>query len=313
MLTVIDRSSLRRRFVAQFGAALALALVVSGSIAHASEGGAVEWNPKWRKVGLIEGLSLIPMGAALVAIQFAWKPPEHPKWTGGIFFDAKVRNAFVGETRRTQADAEKIGDALFMYGSIAPLLIDVGVALVVHGKPDVALQMFLIDLQSAAVAGLVSLTAEHSVGRGRPFVGDCGPDGRVRDSEGRLLLNHCGGGYEAKSFYSGHSAATMTTAGLTCLHHQRMPLYGGGFADVAPCALLVGMSLTTGITRLVADLHWASDVVIGWGVGAFAGYILPAALHYGFSNERDANAAVQVLPIARASANYIEVGVVGAY
>lgn len=313
MLTLIHRTSLRRHFRRPFGAALALALVTSVSAARASQGGEVEWNPTWRKVGLVEGLSLIPMGAALAAIQFAWTPPRHPKWTGGIFFDAKIRKAFVGETRQVQKDAETIGEVLFVYGSIAPLVIDVAVALAVHGKPEVALQMFLIDLQSAAVAGLLSLTAEHSVGRGRPFVGACGPDGLVRDSEGRPLLNDCNRGYEAKSFYSGHAAATMTTAGLTCLQHQHMPLYGGGFADVAPCVFLIGLSLTTGVTRLVADLHWASDVVIGWGVGAFAGYILPAALHYGFSNERDRRGELQVLPVARAGANEIEVGIIGAY
>ena len=72
-----------------------------------------------------------------------------------------------------------------MIGSIAPIIADVVVAWAVHGKPDIALQILLIDLQSAALAGLVSLTSEHAVGRGRPFSADCNADGDVLDANGR--------------------------------------------------------------------------------------------------------------------------------
>jgi membrane-associated phospholipid phosphatase len=287
--------------------------VQAPATARASDGDAIEWNPNWRRVGLIEGLSLIPMGGALLAIELAWTPPQQPHWTGGILYDSKIRNAFVGKTLSVQKTARDLGNMLFLIGSVLPIVADVGVTLAVHQKPDVAWQMLLIDLQSAAIAGLLSLTSEHSVGRGRPFVGDCQPDGRVRDSRGRPLLNHCSAGYEAKSFYSGHSAATMASAGLTCITHQRLPIYGGGAADVVPCALMIGVSITTGITRIVADMHWASDVVIGWGIGAVTGYVLPAALHYGFSSEPDAHASVQWLPVAFATTDRVELGVAGAF
>jgi membrane-associated phospholipid phosphatase len=209
--------------------------------------------------------------------------------------------------------AKKVGDMFFMVGSVVPILVDVGVTLAYHERPDIALQILLIDLQSAVIAGLASLTSEHSVGRGRPFVAECQADGTVRDARGRLLPNRCGAGNEAKSFYSGHAAATMTAAGLTCLTHQRMPLFGGGFADAVPCALMLGVSFTTGVTRLVADMHWASDVVIGWGIGALAGYVLPAAVHYGFSNDSDSRTSLQVAPIAVASSQHIALGIAGAF
>lgn len=294
-------------------AGLLMLVQAASAPANALDDDTIEWNPQWRKVGLLEGLSLIPLAAALLAIELAWPPPETPRWTGGFLFDGEVRTALAGKTRSTQQTAREIGDMLFMVGSVLPILADVGVTLAVHQKPDIALQILLIDLQSAAIAGLISLTSEHSVGRGRPFVADCQPDGTVRDDHGRPLINHCSKSYQAKSFYSGHSAATMASAGLTCLTHQRLPLFGGGAGDIAPCAIMVGVSLTTGVTRIVADMHWLSDVVIGWGIGALTGYVLPAAIHYGFSNDSNAHGALQILPIATATPERIQLGLLGAF
>src|SRR5207253_5621614 len=53
-------------------------------------------------------------------------------------------------------------------------------------------------------------------------------------------------------FYSGHAAATATSAGLTCAHHQHLPLYGGGLADLVPCLVMSGVSIVTGISRIGA-------------------------------------------------------------
>ncbi len=77
-------------------------------------------------------------------------------------------------------------------------------------------------------------------------------------------------------------AAVTTVAGLTCAHHQHLPLYGGGFADLAPCLVMMGLAATTGVLRLVYDEHWASDIIVGWAAGAASGYVLPSVLHYGF-------------------------------
>jgi hypothetical protein len=35
----------------------------------------------------------------------------------------------------------------------------------------------------------------------------------------------------------------------------------------------------------------ATDVTLGWGVGAFAGYVVPSVLHYGFGGEKHPAAA----------------------
>jgi membrane-associated phospholipid phosphatase len=293
-------------------AVLVLPLHAAGT-AEASDPPRVEWNPKWRKVGLEEGLALIPLGGALLAISLAWTPPQEAHWKGGIFFDSRIRSAFRGESAGTQRAANDLGNMLFVVGSVLPIVVDVGVTLAVHQKPDIALQILLIDLQSVVSTALLSLTVQFSVGRGRPFFSECQPDGTVRDEAGRVLPNRCDTGDEARSFYSGHAAATMASAGFTCLTHQRMPLFGGGVADVAPCALMLGVTLTTGVTRIIADKHWASDVVIGWGIGALTGYVLPAAIHYGFSNDSNPGASLRILPVASASTQHVQFGVLGAF
>src|SRR5260370_757190 len=62
--------------------------------------------------------------------------------------------------------------------------------------------------------------------------------------------------------------------------------YGGGAADLAPCLGMIGVSLGTGVARIMGDRHWASDVLAGWTVGALSGYVLPSVLHYGFGGGR---------------------------
>ncbi|HEY2732811.1 MAG TPA: phosphatase PAP2 family protein, partial [Polyangiales bacterium] len=225
----------------------------------------LSWDPAWRRVGLIEGLGLLPLGGLLLAIETQWSPPDHARWRRPILFDNAVRAALRGRSRGLQIAASTISDRLFIGGVIVPVVIDVGVvALAVHRAPAIALQMLSIDLESLGAAGLISLTAEHAVGRTRPYVQDCGVDGLVRDPHGRLLRNHCSSLSDFKSFYSGHAAATAAIAGLTCLHHQHLALYGGGAADLAPCLFMITLSVTTGVGRMVADRHWASDVLTGW-------------------------------------------------
>jgi hypothetical protein len=45
---------------------------------------------------------------------------------------------------------------------------------------------------------------------------------------------------------------------------------------------MIGAAAAVGAGRLLAQDHYASDVVLGTGLGVFAGYIVPSALHYGF-------------------------------
>jgi hypothetical protein len=75
-------------------------------------------------------------------------------------------------------------------------------------------------------------------------------------------------------------------AGLTCVHHQHMPLYGGGAPDALVCYGMLGATVATGVFRLMADRHYFSDILVGGLVATLAGYVLPSWLHYGFGSGR---------------------------
>ncbi len=292
----------------------ALALAASGGEARAADPDKVEWSKDWPRVRLVEGLTIAAATVASLSIDTYSHTPTRAHWTGGILFDDWARDRLRGRTLGTQEAAAQLSDYLYKGAVFVPYVVDVYiVALGVHQSADVALQMLLMNLQSLGIAGVVSLGAERTVGRARPYVGDCDSDGNVRDAEGRLLFNHCDHVGDFQSFYSGHAAATMTMAGLTCAHHQHLPLYGGGFADVAPCLFMLGVSATTGVTRIMADRHWASDVVLGWGIGALSGYVLPSLLHYGFGHDGPVGAVdvagLRLVPVPQAYARGAGLGV----
>ncbi|MDH5671127.1 MAG: phosphatase PAP2 family protein [Myxococcales bacterium] len=78
-----------------------------------------------------------------------------------------------------------------------------------------------------------------------------------------------------QSFFSGHSSnsAAIAASAATVSHLRGYP-----FRTVV---LAVGtvFSLTVGLLRVVALKHWASDVLVGWLVGAALGVALPLLLH----------------------------------
>jgi membrane-associated phospholipid phosphatase len=107
-------------------------------------------------------------------------------------------------------------------------------------------------------------------GRARPSYADC--------KAGTSVDPLCNAGAYA-SFPSGHTSAAMTGAGLICAHHGALPLYGGAW-DVAACAEGLTVATTVGVLRIMADRHYASDVLTGGAIGFFSGYGLPMLLHY---------------------------------
>ena len=127
-----------------------------------------------------------------------------------------------------------------------------------------------MDAQAFALSGLVTASLYDVSGRARPSYADC--------KAGTSVDPLCNAGAYA-SFPSGHMAAAMTGAGLLCAHHGALPLYGGPW-DTAACVEGLTVATTVGILRMMADRHYASDVLTGGAIGFFSGYGLPMLLHY---------------------------------
>jgi membrane-associated phospholipid phosphatase len=272
---------MRRRYGVMMGMAVLSGLLAT-STARADGSDGVEWKPEWHRVGIPEAAAIVGVTIADTEIDQRIPYPTHADWHGGIVFDDWARGVFHGRTLAVQSTASTVSDWMYKAGALVPFVVDDYVAaLSIHQNPELALQMAFIGLEAYAVSGIVSLTAEHAVGRQRPYAAHCDE----RDPSGQLL-RVCGTADDDRSFYSGHATATATTAGLVCIEHQRLPLFGGGLADLAPCVLMIGVSVSAGLLRLVYDEHWASDVITGWAVGAASGYLLPALLHYGFHDGR---------------------------
>jgi membrane-associated phospholipid phosphatase len=180
-----------------------------------------------------------------------------------------------GRSKNVQDAFGRMSDVGFRMMAFFPYVVDIGAfALGVHRNPDVAAQMALIDLQALTLSGFSQLLASRLAGRARPYKQDCNPDTL------KTITRDCGGENDNKSFYSGHAAAAFTSAGLTCVHHEHLPLYGGGAVERWACVWALSVATFTGVARIVSDAHYTTDVLFGAGIGWFYGYVMPKLLHY---------------------------------
>jgi membrane-associated phospholipid phosphatase len=297
--------------------AATLAAGLTNPISACADPTSVQWSDAWPRVRLWEVTAALALTVGDTEFEERVPLPSHATWNNPILFDTWARNLLRGRTAAIQSFASTSTDIMYKAGSLVPFVVDdYFAAASVHQNADLAWQLAVIDLQSFGIAGLVSLTAEHSVGRARPYTLSCDANGKVLDAQGHVMQT-CGTGNDFRSFYSGHATATATTAGLVCVHHQHLPLFGGGFADLAPCLVMIGVSVATGVLRVVYDEHWASDVVVGWADGVLSGYLLPSLLHFGFGGGRPVgelrSGSLDMVPTLLPRPDGTELGVVGVF
>ncbi|MEZ4340559.1 MAG: phosphatase PAP2 family protein, partial [Sandaracinaceae bacterium] len=147
-----------------------------------------------------------------------------------------------------------------------------------HGDFELAMRLMVIDLQAHAIAQGLTTIIKHAVRRERPMARACREDPQRRASD-----PSCEGvaepGIAPESFFSGHTSLAFTSAALICLHHTELGLLGEG-GDAAMCATGLAMASTVGLLRILADRHYASDVIMGAAVGLVSGWLVPWLLHY---------------------------------
>src|SRR5262249_20350757 len=102
------------------------------------------------------------------------------------------------------------------------------------------------------------------LGRARPMAAECDRDpsyDRRCGDTGKLNASNL----------SGHTALAFTGAGLTCVHHLHLPLYGGGAADVMACVASTIVATSSGVLGVLPDHHYATDVILGAALGLASG------------------------------------------
>ncbi|HXI57012.1 MAG TPA: phosphatase PAP2 family protein [Polyangia bacterium] len=252
----------------------------------------VEWSALWPRFHVWEYAATGVLDVANYYLYYDTVPPPQPKWRGDNVFDDTVRGWLRAETPGGRQRAARASDLLALTRYIVPFGIDLPVTLLIHRQVGVTWQLLMMDLEAFAVGGLITNLLFWKAGRDRPDGPDCAADAGY-DPE-------CTRGGNA-SFPSGHAQGVATAAGLTCVHHRYLPLYGSGAADGGACVLMSLAAVATGVTRIISDRHFTSDVLVGSTVGFAAGYGLPWLLHYRSPAEGESGAtgrAAVVLPFA---------------
>ncbi|MBI3385364.1 phosphatase PAP2 family protein [Candidatus Gottesmanbacteria bacterium] len=69
------------------------------------------------------------------------------------------------------------------------------------------------------------------------------------------------------SFFSGHAAIAMATAGTVFWKYKKMGL------------ILIGLAVAVGMGRVLAGLHYEIDVMVGFFVGFLVSYLIKILFH----------------------------------
>jgi membrane-associated phospholipid phosphatase len=203
--------------------------------------------------------------------------PEQNSDFGPLPYELEISRALmVGD--EYEPAIQLLTDASLAIGLLYPLLDSIFAAGVAHGDWDLAFQTSMISIQSIAAYLAVLWSAQAAVGRERPHARICRDDPlNAPDYACQFEPDEVN-----RSFLGGHTGAAWVGAGLTCLNHTQLPLYGGGWPDYLACGLMIGNAVLNGVGRLAIGSHYLSDVLLGAGVGVLTGFVLPALLHWGF-------------------------------
>jgi membrane-associated phospholipid phosphatase len=241
------------------------------------------WKPEWpyfRPIGYwLTAASVLGAVGSTLFLEY----PDDPRWSGGILFDNAARRALRAHDPGAR-DAIRTASDIALIASITQAgLIDGALLPLIDRSPGVAGQLTLINAQAFAINILFSTLLFKAAARERPLIPDC-----QRDPKFDPLCN--AGPYA--SFPSSHTSTAFTAAGLICVHHQYLQLYGGAW-DTAACIESIAVATATGLFRVIGDRHYMSDVILGGAMGFTIGYVYPWLLHYSGSSDvpRESRAA----------------------
>jgi membrane-associated phospholipid phosphatase len=235
-----------------------------------------------------------------LALASSFIPPADASWSGNDFDDS-VRDGMRLKSSEARKTVRGAGD-VFFYGLMAyPVVVD-SLIVALPRDSEVAWQMIVMNGESLALSALASVAMARTTGRERPYLRECRRG--TPDTEW-----DCGSNPEedAKSFPSGHALMAFTGAGLICTHHAYLPLYGGGIPDGIACGVALAGATFNGASRVMADRHYFTDVLVGSALGLTSGIALPIALHYG----KDATGTTETAIVPYASGS--QIGVMGQF
>jgi len=230
----------------------------------------IVWDPAWSRASVAD--YVIIGGSGTIALAAAIVSPLPPHARGGVLFDESVRDALRLSTPEARYAARDTSDVLLSLSATWPFFVDAMItAWWYRQSPDVAYEMAVIDAEALGITAALQGVTNTLASRERPYGRDCG------SSLSENLVD-CANPVRYRSFFSGHSSLTFTSAGLLCWHHLQLDLIGGP-ADAATCVTGYLVAATTASLRVLSDVHYATDVLTGAIVGTTVGLVVPA-IHY---------------------------------
>jgi membrane-associated phospholipid phosphatase len=202
-------------------------------------------------------LTLDSAGAS-AAPSVAYTRPD----SGGVLLDDLFRGGLRLGSEDARNIAGTVSDVLLVTLAAAPLL-DNAFALATGGRTwgETGLNL-AVDFGALGLAwGIVELI-KSAVPRDRPYVRQCLMSGEGPCNESSSA---------DESFLSGHTTLAFTGAGLVCAHSAN----DDSAVTDAACAATLVLAAFTGGLRIMADVHYASDVLAGAVLGLTIGFVLP--------------------------------------
>lgn len=229
--------------------------------------GNVDSGWRWRRASGAEYTGIFLGLAGTLYVETKYGTPD-PQWRSRNGFDEGIRDGLRLGSRSARHAAHTASDVLMGLMIGAPVLEPFATLGIRDSRWEALWQTEMINLESLTFTALVSTVMQNLLlPRERPFVRNC-QDGKCED------------GQVNRSMPSGHVAFAMTGAGLVCNHHRYQSFYGDTAADRAACTAGIVLATADGFLRIMADRHYATDVLVGTGIGLFAGFVLPRWLHY---------------------------------
>ena len=249
---------------------LALSLAWAPEV-HAQEAG-FGWDPRWPKFRPAEYVLTGVAGSAALVLYFGVRDAQAPRLSGGVLFDDYFREALRLRAPGQRDTARIVSDWTALSAMSWAIALDSLIVPIARGSTELSGQMLLMDAEAFSFSTLITTLIFKTVARARPSWAQCEGDAKYDP----LCKHHPMG-----SFPSGHTNTAFTAAGLSCAHHQYVPLYGNPAADALACAGTLTLAAATGTLRVVGDRHYVTDVLVGALIGFGVGYGMPTLLHYG--------------------------------
>ncbi len=251
------------------GASLGVAGPASAQHVHR-----LRWEPEWNRVHPASYTVMGVATAGALILDHGYEGGPEALVRGPEWFDAPVREALMASSDEGRELAASVSDVLLGSLLLWPFVDAFVVAGIEDQNTDVLWQLASIAAETYAVDLLISTLFKQFIARERPHGMRCTLEDRLENPR------RCGPGGRLRSFYSGHASAAFNAAGVTCMAHLNVPLYGSRAADLTACAVALLTAAITATLRVVADRHYATDVIVGSIVGLGTGMLLPYLLHF---------------------------------